>query len=157
MRLLRPGTGLSIGFALLSAWFLWQSFGLSPVASSVPRVVLILTLVLLAVEALKSGIHVSGRADAALPDGGDASGPVPSNENAGPVGRCLAWIVLLPVALGVLGLLIGSTVYCLLFLRWRSHEPWAFSLATSCGLGLLLYLLYAVVFRAAPYAGLLGL
>lgn len=67
----------------------------------------------------------------------------------------LGWILTLPVLVTVAGLVAGSALFVTLWLRRRSGERWAVSIASGLATALALWLLGATVLEGLPRGGLL--
>ena len=140
---------------MVTACFLLDTLRLSGVASLIPRFVLPLTLCLLLIE-LTVGImtKAGSGAQASVTHGTGAKSPAPTGLETPPL-QTFLWVAVLPATLWLLGLTAGASVYCFLFMKWRSKESWKFSLAFSLSLGVLLHLLFSTVLQAELHAGVI--
>ena len=155
---LQHGAWLAWLFAVGTALLLWQALGLSPVATLIPRFVLSFTLLLLLVE-IALELKASGTPGANIAGSKSESQPLPGNPAQSPIAprqpwREICWIAVLPLAMWLLGVIVGGALFCLAFLRWRSRESWLYSLTVAVVLGLVLQVLFSWVFQASLYQGL---
>jgi len=155
---LQQGAWLAWVFAAGTALLLWQSLGLSPVASLIPRFVLLFTLLLLLVEiALElkpsrtPGANIAGSRSEAEPLPRRPERPAMAPQQPW---RVICWIAVLPLATWLFGVIAGGALFCMAFLRWRSRESWLYSLTVALVLGLVLQVLFSWVFQAGLYQGL---
>jgi hypothetical protein len=155
---LQLGTWLAWVFAAFTVFLLWQSLGLSPVASLIPRIVLALSLLLLVLE-IALELKARGARGAGIEGTRNGLGLSPSGAGRPgtalePPWRVILWIAVLPVSTWLFGVIIGGALFCMLFLRWRSRESWLYSLTVSVVLGLVLQVLFSWVFQSGLYQGL---
>lgn len=125
-------TWLTLTFLLLTAGFLVASASLSPVASSVPRAVSLVTLVLLLLH-LARLLRSRGQPSHGSPFHGKSALSV------------ILWISTLPLAVMAVGITAGSTLFSLLFLKGYARETWMTSVLFSLALGCCLFLLSFLV------------
>jgi hypothetical protein len=155
---LQQGALLAWVFAAGTVLLLWQSLGLSPVASLIPRFVLLFTLLLLLVE-IALEMTASARPGAGSENSSSETEPLPRRPERLAMApqqpwRVISWIALLPLATGLFGVIAGGALFCMAFLRWRSRESWLYSLTVALLLGLILQALFSWVFQAGLYQGL---
>lgn len=147
MRLL-AGSWLTLGFLAVVVLMLWSARGLSNVSGWIPLSVLSVTLALLSWQ-LASEVLAARRA---------SQGPE-RPERAVRRRRAVAaaaWIGLLLLLCWLLGVAVGSALFCAAWLRWHAGAGWPASLAQAAGLGLVLWLVFGQLLGTALYAGLLG-
>lgn len=120
-------TWLTLIFLLLTAAFLAASTSLSPVAGVIPRAVSLLTLILLLVHFTRLLSIPKGQPHKASFDGRTSL-------------VVILWISVLPLAVTAVGVVAGSTLFCLFFLKGYAKESWMTSLLYSLALGACLYL-----------------
>ena len=134
---------LTIAFTLLVGAMLWASLGLSRASAWMPQAILLGTLLLLLGQLATE--LIAGRRQV-----------LASNGQTARAIAAAAWIGLLLLAAWLLGAAPGSALFCIAWLRWRARESWFRSLAIGAGLGLSLWLLFAVLLRVSIYTGVLG-
>ncbi|HLF32186.1 MAG TPA: hypothetical protein VI566_14320 [Xanthomonadales bacterium] len=142
-----PGSGLTLAFLATASLMLWVSFDLSRTSAWIPQLVLAFTVMLLLLQ-----LSAELLAARAAPTGGET--PAAGGRGARVV-HALAWISLLMLASWLLGTALGSALFCFAWLRWHAGDRWLVSLAIAGGLGLVLWLLFVVLFGVGLYAGVL--
>lgn len=157
----RPGSSLSgswltLAFIALVALMLAAAAGLSRVSGWIPLIVLSATLVLLlwqlAAELLAHRSRfISRQANPEVPcpeaPGTDSQGRRAS--------AAVAWIGLLLLLSWLSGVVAGTALFSVAWMRWHAHERWAPSLALAAGLGLALWLVFGQILGSGLYAGVL--
>lgn len=147
MRLL-AGSWLTLAFLAVVVLMLWSALGLSRVSGWIPLSVLFVTSILLAWQ-LGIEVLAAHRAPRA----------VERPELAARKRRAAAaaaWIGLLLLLSWLLGVAVGSALFCAAWLRWHARAGWPASLAQGLGLGLALWLVFGQLLGTLLYAGLLG-
>ena len=144
---------MAVLLAVAATIMLVESFGLSRSASLIPRIVLSVTVLLLLIELVLIGL----KHNAADHSEKDHSGTVTARPTgvATPPWQTFLWLSLLPALLWLMGLIFGSIVFCLFFLKWRSRESWVFSGVFSLVLGASLYLVFSVLLQSNLYPGVI--
>lgn len=143
-------------FAIVTATFLWEALGLSSVASLIPLFVLPVTLLILVIELVRTlAAKPPTQVDVTVMTGVPAN-PAVRTGSGTTQWQTLLWIALLPAMLFLFGLTMGAALFCMVFMKWRSKESWAFSLTAALSMGALIHLLFAAVFKSTLYPGLLG-
>lgn len=122
-------TWLTLTFLLFTAVFLVSSASLSPVASTVPRAISLVTLVLLLIHLARV---LRSREDQSY-DNGKGKLVV------------ILWVSSLPLAVMALGITAGSTLFSLVFLKGFAKETWTTSLLFSIIVGASLHLLSLLI------------
>jgi hypothetical protein len=145
------GSGLTLAFIALVALMLAAALGLSRVSGWIPLIVLSLTLALLlwqlAAELLARRAGFSG-----APARREGSGPDARGRRALAV---IAWIGLLLLLSWLAGVVAGTTLFSIAWLRWHARERWSASLAQAAGLGLALWLVFGRILGSGLYPGVL--
>jgi len=131
---------MTLVLAIITSWFLLESLGLSRVSSIVPRVILSLTLVLLIVQLLLD-LKAPGR--------------VRSHTAGTTAWLVILWIASQTAAIWLFGVVGGGAVFCLAFLKWYAFESWKISLAFAITLGVVMQLLFVVLFKITLYGGVI--
>lgn len=67
--------------------------------------------------------------------------------------RAVFWVSLLAFVVWGLGLVAGSALFSLVFLRGHTRESWAYCIVYALVLALTLSLLFFVLLNVPPYAG----
>jgi hypothetical protein len=146
-----PGSGfgswLTLAFLALVALMLAAGAGLSRVSGWIPLSVLSATLVLLLWQLAAE--LLAARLRQPRPPG---SGTDARNRRATAVG---GWIGLLLLLSWLLGVVAGSTLFSLAWLRWHAGERWPACLAQAAGLGLALWLVFGRFLGSGLYPGVL--
>jgi hypothetical protein len=164
----RSGSGLTLAFIALVALMLVAAAGLSRVSGRIPLVVLSATLVLLlwqlALEVLAArnaqvGDHVGDRGSDPSGDPGSATEDGEWVPFADPRDRraaaAIAWIGLLLLLSWLAGVIAGTALFSLAWLRGHARERWASSLAQAAGLALALWLVFGPILGSGLYPGVL--
>jgi hypothetical protein len=146
-RVMPPGSWLTLVFTTGAALALWASFSLSRASAWIPQCVLTITLLLLLLQFCSElwAAHA-------------ATSKTVEHFTPGRFGRvsvALAWIGILMLATWMFGVTLGSALFCSAWLRWHAREAWSLSLAIAAGLGLVLWLLFSVLFGVGLYQGAL--
>lgn len=145
------GSGLTLLFIALVVLMLAAALGLSRVSAWIPLIVLSLTLALLLWQLA---------AELLARRGGFGSAPA-RREGAGPDARgrralaVIAWIGLLLLLSWLAGVVAGTTLFSIAWLRWHARERWPASLAQAAGLGLALWLVFGRILGSGLYPGVL--
>lgn len=129
----------------------YQSLSLDRVAGSVPRTVLFVTAVLIALQWALDLRREAWRSQTAVAD--SARDPVQASS---PI-AALAWMIGLLALVVLLGTALGSAIFCLLFLRRRAREGWWLSTAYAFAVGAGLVLVFRWLLGARLYPGWLWL
>ncbi len=135
------GSGLTLLFIALVVLMLAAALGLSRVSGWIPLIVLSLTLALLLWQL--------------------AAELLARREGAGPDARgrralaVIAWIGLLLLLSWLAGVVAGTTLFSIAWLRWHARERWPASLAQAAGLGLALWLVFGQILGSGLYPGVL--
>jgi Tripartite tricarboxylate transporter TctB family len=154
------GSGLTLAFIALVILMLAAAAGLSRVSGWIPLVVLSATLLLLlwqlAVEVLAArqaqvGDQGSDQAGAKEGDGWTAFAD-PRDRRAA---AAIAWIGLLLLLSWLAGVIAGTALFSLAWLRGHARERWAPSLAQAAGLALVLWLVFGPILGSGLYPGVL--
>ncbi len=140
---------MTLVLAIITSWFLLESLGLSRVSSIVPRVILSLTLVLLIVQLLLD-LKAPGRTTAV-----QAGVSIPADRRT-PAWLVILWIASQTAAIWLFGVVGGGAVFCLAFLKWYAFDSWKISLAFAIALGVVLQLLFVVLFKITLYGGVIA-
>jgi len=136
---------LTLCFLLVAGLMLWASFGLSRVSGAIPRVVLSATCLLLLLQLvldLRSG-RSQERADGA-------------SEQRSREQVAFSWIVALLLGTWLTGVVAGSALFCLAWMRWHARETWLLAFALAVAVGGLLWLVFGRLPGSGMYAGLVG-
>lgn len=141
------GRWLTLVLVVLTGAMLWASVGLSRVSGWIPQIVLTATLILLSWQAVRDWLAARGAA-------AEPAGPEPPARRAREW-AAVGWIAALLLAAWGLGVVAGCTLFCLAWLRWHARERWPACLAFAAGLGLALWLIFALLLGAALHPGLL--
>lgn len=151
-----PKAWLTLAFTLVTLWFLQESFSLSNVASFIPRITLSLTIFLLIIQLIL---------DVKTGDGSSpfAAETVAANAESDwrlvrkiPAWLAIFWMSGLLAALLLFGLVAGSSVFCLVFMKWHASESWKTSLLFAIMLGLGIQLVFSFIFGITLYGGALA-
>lgn len=133
---------------IVAVALLWSaSFGLSRVSGWIPLSVLSATLVLLLWQLVTELL-------AARPEQPHSQHPETALRSRR-AAAAAAWIGLLLLVSWLLGVVAGSALFCLAWLRWHARAAWTPSLLQAAGLGLALWLVFARFLGTGLYAGLL--
>lgn len=163
----------TISLAVVVSGFLAASLPLSRIAGWIPRAVLSVTLVLIVVQlALEIRERLRNAPDtsrSALPDSSTAADgaidpgagvahgdpePVPSLPvRSVTPGQAVLWLSGLLLAVLLLGTTIGSSLFCLSYMRWHARESWAISSAFALGLGASVQLIFGALLQATLHPG----
>lgn len=139
---------LTIAFVVLTAGCLLASLQLSPSSAWIAQVVLTVTLLLLLLQLAVEQLPLRGSRGSGDAEAQAGTGSRDSATRNGSLLPALAWIAALPFAVWLLGTALGSSLFCLAWLRWHSGERWAFSCIFSLLLGVGVQLLFGVLLRA---------
>jgi hypothetical protein len=142
------GRWLTLLFLVLAGLMLWQSFGLSRVSGWIPRSVLLATCLLLVAQGVLDLRRATSGSRVPEAAGGQAR-----------VGReraAVAWIVALLGAAWLLGVIGGSALFCLAWMRWHAGERWPAALALAVGVAATLWLVFGRLPGPGLYSGLVG-
>jgi len=145
------GSGLTLAFIALVALMLAAALGLSRVSGWIPLIVLSVTLALLLWQLAAELLAHRGRFSRA-PARPEGSGPDARGRRALAV---IAWIGLLLLLSWLAGVVAGTTLFSLAWLRWHARERWPASLAQAAGLGLALWLVFGRILGSGLYPGVL--
>jgi len=135
---------LTLCFLLLVGLMLWSAFGLSRVSGGIPRIVLAATCLLLVLQFLLD----LRRAD-----------PRPAEDLSGRGAReraAVAWILALLFGSWLAGVVAGSSLFCLAWMRWHARERWPLALGLAVAVGGLLWLVFGRLPGPGLYPGLIG-
>ncbi|MGH6630007.1 MAG: hypothetical protein ACREB3_09780 [Burkholderiales bacterium] len=138
---------MTLAFAILVLLMLWVSFDLSRASAWIPRIVLSFTFIVLL---LQSSVELWG------PQLAPREGEL-ANES-GRTARAfaaMAWISLLLLAAWLLGVALGSALFCAAWLRWHAGERWLLSLVMATAVAGVLWLLFSALPGAGLYPGVL--
>ena len=146
---------LTLGLMIIALWFLQDSIGLSSVASFIPRIILLLTLFLLIVQLLLD-LKGPGGSSSYVAETMDfqADSTIRAVRRT-PAWLVILWITALPTAIWLLGVMVGGSLFCLVFMKWYAFETWKFSLAFSITLGLAVQLVFSVILKITLYGGVI--
>jgi hypothetical protein len=145
------GSWLTLAFIALVVLMLAAALGLSRVSGWIPLIVLSVTLALLLWQLAAELLTHRGRFSRA-PARREGSGPDARGRRALAV---IAWIGLLLLLSWLLGVVAGTTLFSLAWLRLHAHERWPASLAQAAGLGLALWLVFGRILGSGLYPGVL--
>jgi hypothetical protein len=140
--------------------FLFDSLSLSSAVVTVPQVIIWGTLILLLVQLLiELGIAgksvVSGRDQTGFVAGQDDLEPNISEAFPRLVASVL-WVGLLTVLVWLLGLVMGPSLFSLIYLRGSGRESWFLSMAYSLILSVVLVTVFSGILNVTLYGGLLA-
>jgi hypothetical protein len=140
--------------------FLFDSLSLSSVVVTVPQIIISGTLILLFVQLLiELGITgmpiVSGRDQTGFVVGQDDLEPHISEAFPRLVASVL-WVGLLTVLVWLLGLVMGPSLFSLIYLRGSGRESWFLSMAYSLILSAVLVTVFSGILNVTLYGGLLA-
>lgn len=141
------GSWLTITFTAWVLLMLWVSIDLSSASAWIPRFVLSATLVCLLlqlVNELWAARTLLPQTDVLVADG-----------RRGRTVAAITWLALLLLLTGLLGVALGTALFCLAWLRWHAGENWLASLVLSAGLGFVLWVLFSVLMGVGLYSGVL--
>lgn len=139
------GRWLTLCFLLAAGLMLWASFGLSRVSGGIPRVALSATCLLLLLQlALDLWRGFSQ-------DRGDR---VPARR--GREWAAVSWIFALLFAAWLLGVVAGSALFCVAWMRWHAGEKWPLAVALAFAVGSFLWLVFGRLPGPGLYPGLIG-
>ena len=141
-------SGLTLLFSALSMLLLAMSLQLSRAAGAVPRIVLVVTLALLLCE-----LVVEWRGTRSAPPG-ESGNERPERRRRATAGA--AWIGGLLLAIWVLGVTVGSFLFCTTWLRWHAREGWSLSLGVAFGFSFVTWLVFSAALGVELYPGLTG-
>lgn len=136
----RGRTGFTLALLALACAMLHLTLGMGAVARQIPLLVVAPLVVLLIAQAGRDVRAVLHPAAAGPPSGRAEQQSRPS---------ALAWILLVPVLVELLGIVWGPSVYVLLFLRAQSREAWPRAIAAAALSALGLWVLFAVIIGTA--------
>ena len=132
-------------FLLLVLAALASSFELGAVSGWIPRIVLVLTGGLLSWQLLL---------DLRRPPD-----PAPNIESKTKRRRgeaaAAGWILALIAAVWLMGLVAGSALFCLAWMRWHAGERWPMALGLASGVAVMLWLVFGYALDSVLPAGLL--
>ena len=156
---LAPGfikTGFTLSLLLLGAGLLVDSMSLSRTAALIPQVVISGSLVLLAAQLLLDLAafrreSVRAGAESESPDEGQAGKAPPGSRKR--FFQAVFWVLLLAVTTWGLGLVVGSAIFSLAFLRGQARESWRYSIVYSLVLATAISLIFTVVLNTSLHAG----
>ena len=134
-----PGLWLILAFAIFLSMMLWASLDLSRASAWIPRIVLGFTLIVLLLEVSAELMGVRSVMTGTEP-------PANADRRMRAL-AAIAWITLLLLASWLLGVTLGSALFCAAWLRWHAGERWIVSLLIAVGAGLVLWLLFALLKR----------
>lgn len=142
------GRWLTLLFLLLAGTMLWSAGDLSRVSGWIPRIVLAVTCSLLLCQAaldLWRARRAAGR-------------PLTDEEavRRGCERHAVAWIGCFLLLTWVLGVLAGSVLFCLAWMRWHAGERWLHAALLAAAVGLVLRLVFGGLLGATLYPGLLA-
>lgn len=141
------GRWLTLLFLLWVGALLVASLGLSRVSGWIPQAVLVVTGALL----LWQSVLDLRRAPGPEEPSPAVTAPRRRGERA-----AVAWITALLLAVWLAGLVAGSALFCLAWMRWHAGERWFASLALAALVGLALWLVFGRLLGSALPGGLLG-
>jgi len=146
---------VTLGLMIITLWFLQESIGLSSIASFIPRIILSLTLFLLIVQLLLD-LKGSGGSSSLVAEIIDfqADSSIRAVRRT-PAWLVILWITALPAAIGLLGVVVGGSLFCLVFMKWYAFEAWKFSLTFSIILGLAVQMVFSVILKISLYGGVI--
>jgi len=152
------GSCITLSLTVFTSWFLLESLFLSTVVAFIPRLIISATLLLLIVQLL---LDLFGKSALAKREPGKslpASDPVLLEQAPHPMRFYLSifWIAALACSTYLLGLVIGPSLFCLLFLRWSAKETWFTSITYSLILALIIYSVFATMLNIVLYDGVLA-
>lgn len=136
----------TIVVAIVVATWLAASRDLGRVAAWIPRIVLGITLALVAVQLVLEFREIRPDTDPWTRD------RLPPLRRGGPLVVVL-WILALMIATLVFGTAPGSAVFCAAYLRWHAGERWVTSTAVGAALGTIVWLIFDRLLGAALYPG----
>ncbi len=145
------GSGLTLLFIALVVLMLAAALGLSRVSGWIPLIVLSLTLALLLWQLAAELLARRGGLGSA-PERREGAGPDARGRRALAV---IAWIGLLLLLSWLAGVVAGTTLFSIAWLRWHARERWPASLAQAAGLGLALWLVFGRILGSGLYPGVL--
>jgi hypothetical protein len=145
------GSWLTLAFIALVALMLAAAAGLSRVSGWIPLIVLSATLVLLLWQLAAELLAHRSRFSRA-PPAREAPGPDARGRRAVAV---IAWIGLLLLLSWLSGVVAGTTLFSIAWLRWHARERWPASLAQAAGLGFALWLVFGRILGSGLYPGVL--
>lgn len=133
---------------LIMVLLIFLSLGYPPTARLFPLMVIIPTTILIAMELIKAIYKKRGQTTA--PEAQDSAGNKPVFQNL----RTLIWIVGFLLSLYLLGYLVGTALFSLLYLRLNG-ENWSTSIIYVIGIIGLIYGCFQVGLDTQFYEGLL--
>lgn len=148
-------TWMTLALTVITLWFLQESFGLSSVASFIPRVMLTLTLFLLIVQLLLDLKGPGGSSPVIAETTDILAGTDRQADRRISAWLVMLWITVLPAAVWLLGVIFGGSLFCLVFMRWYAFETWKISLAFAVTLGLVVQLAFSVILKITLYGGVI--
>ncbi len=126
---------------------LWASFGLSRASSWVPQWVLGITLLLLLLQLVGELLAARSALVQTQPHAVD--------DRRGRIVAAAAWLSLLTLLTWLIGTAAGGALFCYVWLRWHAGERWPLAVGTAAGLGIVLWVLFSLLFGVGLYAGIL--
>ena len=139
----REALAISILMLVVALLFLAGAVLLAPETRIVPLSVLIPLVPLLGVALWRTKKE--------WPSGDAASAPSALTSEL----QVLAWILALPALVTTVGVIAGAAIFVTLWLRRRSGEKWAVSIASGLAAAVGLWILGATVLAGLPRSGLL--
>jgi hypothetical protein len=130
---------------LVAGSMLWSSFGLSRVSGFIPRAVLSATCFVLAGQLVHDLWRAHSQTAALEPE-----------RQRGRERVAAAWGLVLLLGVWLFGVVVGSMLFCLAWMRWHAGERWPVAVGLSSGVGALLWLVFGRLPGPGPYVGLLG-
>jgi len=144
---------VTLGLSVVVVGMLAASYSLSRIAGSIPRIVLVVTLALLLIQLV---IDVRGR----------MRNPPPTRDMGRNAGRAAAlkvasaaeavavlWAAGALLSLLLFGMIAGSAVFALAFLRGYARDSWWSSAIFALALAVCLQLVFGTVLKATLYPG----
>jgi hypothetical protein len=133
-------TWFTLSLLALACGMLYLTLGIGAVARQVPLLVVVPLVGLLALQ-LGRDLRTARSFEPATP----RTGP----KETGGRQSALAWILLLPVLSGLLGIVWGPGVFAFVYLRARSREPWRLALTGSALTSFAMWTLFSVILGTA--------
>jgi hypothetical protein len=146
---------MTLALTIITLWFLQESIGLSSVASFIPRFMLTLTLFLLIVQLLLDLKEPGGSSPVNAETTDILAGTDRQAVRRISVWLVILWITVLPAAVWLFGVMVGGSLFCLVFMRWYAFETWKISLVFAITLGLAVQLVFSVILNITLYSGVI--
>ena len=156
----KPGSWLTLLMVVFTLGFLFDSLSLSSVVVTIPQIIIWGTLILLFVQLLIElgiiGMSVASGQGQTGPGADQDDLESQITEIFPRLVSSVLWVGLLTVLVWLLGIVVGTSLFSLIYLRASGGESWFLSMIYSFILAVIVVTVFSVILKITLYGGLLA-